>query len=152
MKSNYASGIWHLDCPKLAMNLKKDNDVTIYWHDLIAKSFWRCFIPFVRFSYWFKFHVNIIIGSGVMTIFFHKGLTRNQEIGNTLALVFLSIWRLGRARDTKFDRNISYEMLMNAAKCKGYSVYRFWVIMGKGDAKNPIAKKNLHIGFGSKIQ
>ena len=43
-------------------------------------------------------------------------------------------------------------MLMNAAKCQGYSVYRFWVIMGKGDANNPIAEKNLHIGFGSKIQ
>ena len=30
-----------------------------------------------------KFHVNIITSSGVMTIFFSKGLTRNPEIGNT---------------------------------------------------------------------
>ena len=34
-------------------------------------------------SYWSKFHVNNITGSGVMTIFFCKGLTRNPEIGNT---------------------------------------------------------------------
>ena len=31
-----------------------------------------------------KFHVNVITGSGDMTIFFFKGLTRNPEIGNTL--------------------------------------------------------------------
>ena len=36
----------------------------------------------VKFSYWSKFHVNIIIGSGVMTIFFYKGLTGNPETGN----------------------------------------------------------------------
>ena len=41
------------------------------------------FVFLVKFSYWFKFHVNIIIGSGVMTIFFYKGLTSNPEIGNT---------------------------------------------------------------------
>ena len=33
----------------------------------------------------FKFHVNVITGSGDMTIFFFKGLTRNLEIGNILA-------------------------------------------------------------------
>ena len=123
MKSDYASGIRLLDCSKLALNWKKDNGVTIYWHDLITKFFWRCFIPFVRFSYWFKFHVNIIIGSEVMTIFFHKGLTRNQEIRNTLAWVFPNIWRLERVRDTKFGTNISYDMLLNDAKCHCYSLH-----------------------------
>ena len=58
-----------------------------------------------------------IIGSGVMTIFFHKGLTKNQEIGNTLARVFRNIWELGQLRDIKFGKNISFEILMNAAKC-----------------------------------
>ena len=43
------------------------------------KFFWRRFVSLVNFSYWSKFHVNIIIGSGVMTIFFYKGLTRNLE-------------------------------------------------------------------------
>ena len=36
-----------------------------------------------KFSYWSKFHINIITGSGIMTILFYKGLTRNPEIGNT---------------------------------------------------------------------
>ena len=33
----------------------------------------------VKFSYWSKFHVSVITGSGVITIFFYKGLTRNPE-------------------------------------------------------------------------
>ena len=141
MESNYASGMLLPDCYKLAINPKKDNGVTLYWHDFIAKFFWRFFVPLVRFSYWSKFHVNIVTGSGVMTIFFYKGLTRNQEIGNILAWVLSNIWKLGRVRDTKFGKNISYEMLMNAAKCQGYSFYCFWVIKGKDDANNPIVKK-----------
>ena len=44
--------------------------------------FRRCFVSLVKFSYWYKFHVNIITGSGVLTILFHKELTRNLEIGN----------------------------------------------------------------------
>ena len=44
--------------------------------------FWRWFVFLVDFSYWSKFHVNIIAGSGVMTNSFYKGLTRNPEIGN----------------------------------------------------------------------
>ena len=45
--------------------------------------FWRCHLSLVKFSYWSKFHVNIMTAFGVMTIFAHKGLTRNPEIGNT---------------------------------------------------------------------
>ena len=32
-----------------------------------------------------------------------------------------NIWRLGRVRDTKFGPNVSNKMLLNAAKCQGYS-------------------------------
>ena len=93
-----------------------------------------------KFSYWFKFHVNIITGSGVRTIFFYKGLTRNPEIGNTPVWVLPNIWRLGRIKNTKFDTNVSNEMLLNAAKYQGYSFYRFWVIRGKpiGEIKLPL--------------
>ena len=31
------------------------------------------FVSLVKFSYWFKFHVNIITGFGVMTIYFYNG-------------------------------------------------------------------------------
>ena len=73
------SGIRPPDCSKLAKNPKNDNDVTIFRHDVNVKFFWRCFVSLVKFSYWSKFHVNIITGSGVMTIFFYKGLTGNPE-------------------------------------------------------------------------
>ena len=93
--------------------------------------FSRCFVSLVKFSYLFKFHVNIITGSGVMAISFYKGLIRNVEIGNTPVWVVSNIWRLGRARNTKFGTNVSNKMLLVPAKCQGYSLYRFWVIKGK---------------------
>ena len=89
------------------------------------------FVSLVNFSYWSKFHVNVITGSGIVTIFFYKGLTRNPEIGNTPVWVLPNIWRLGRVMDTKFGTNVSNKMLLNAAKCQGYSFYHFWVIKGK---------------------
>ena len=60
-----------------------------------SSTFLGCFVYLVKFSYWLKFHVNIIAGSVVMKVFFYKGLTRNPEIGNTSALVFPNICRLG---------------------------------------------------------
>ena len=81
--TNYASRIWLPDCSKLAINQKKDNHVTIWLHDIIVNFFWYYLVSLVKFSYWSQFHFNIITGSGVMSIFFCKGLTRNLEIGNT---------------------------------------------------------------------
>ena len=114
----------------MAINRKNDNDITIFWHVVIVRCFWQCFIYLVKFSYWSKFHVNIT-GSGVMAIFFYKGLTRNPEIGNTPIWVFSNIWRLGQIRDTKFGTNVSNKILLNAAKCQGYSFYCPWIIKGK---------------------
>ena len=119
---------------RIAPNRKNDNDITICRHEIIVFFFlffffWRCLVSLVKFSYWSKFHVNIIAGSVVMTILFDKGLTRNPEIGNTPVWVLPNIWKLGKIRDSKL--NVSNEMLLNAAKCQGYSFYRFWVIEGK---------------------
>ena len=47
-------------------------------------------------------------------------LTRNQEIGKTPRLSF-----------AQYLENVSYEILLNTSKCKGYSFYHFWVIKGK---------------------
>ena len=123
-------GIRSPDCSKLVTNPKNDNNVTVFRHDVNVKLFWRCFVFLVKFSYQSKFHVNIISGSGIMTIFFYKGLTRNPEIGNTL-VPFPKIWRLGWVTDTKCGTNVSNRMLLNAAKFQGYNFYRFWVIKGK---------------------
>ena len=109
---------------------KNNNDIIVFRYDIIV-IFWRCFISLVSFSYWSKFHINIITGSGIMTNFFYQGLTRNQEIGKNLVWVFPNIWRLVQVRDTTFDKKVSYKMLLNTAKCQNYSFYRFWVIKEK---------------------
>ena len=125
------SGIRPPDCSKLAKNPKNDNNVTISWHDVNVKIFWVCFVSLAKFSYWSTFHVDIITGSGILTIFLYKGLTRNPEIGNTPVWVLPKIWRLGQVMDTKFGTNVSNRMLLNAAKFQGYHFYCFWVIKGK---------------------
>ena len=80
-----------------------------------SSIFWRCFISLVKFWDCSNFQVNIITDFGVMTIFFHKGLTRNPEIGNTAFWVLSNILRQGRVRDTKFDTDVwCYWMLQNA--------------------------------------
>ena len=60
-----------------------------------------------------------------MTIVVYKGMTRNSETGNTHFWVLPNIWRLWQVRDTKFGISISNKMLVNAAKCQGYSYYGF---------------------------
>ena len=138
------SGIRSLDCSKLAKNKKNDNEVTIFWHDVIFKFFWRCFISLVKFSYWFKFHVNIITASGIMTIFFYKGLTRNPEIRNTPVWVLPNIWRLGQVLDPKFGTiYVSNRTLLNAVKFQGYSFYHFQLL--------PLRENQLGEEGGAKI-
>ena len=119
--TDYASGGRLPDCSKSAINRKNANDVTICRHGIIVKTFWRYFVSHVKFSYWFKFHVNS------MTIYLYKGLTRNPELGNTPVWDLPNIWRLGWVRDTKFGTDFPNEMLVNAAKCQGYNFYHFWV-------------------------
>ena len=45
--------------------------------------FWRCHVSLLKLRYWSKFYVNINTGSGIVTIFINKGMTRNLEIWNT---------------------------------------------------------------------
>ena len=106
--------------------------VTSWFTDMTSSSiFFDDFFFLIKFSYWFKFHINIITGFGVVKIFFYKGLTWNPEIGNTPIWALFNMWRLGQVRDTKLGTNVSNEMLLNAAKCQGYSIYYFWVIKGE---------------------
>ena len=115
--TDHASRIRLSDCSRLAINRKNDNDVTIWWHDVIIIFLTLLCFSFVKFIYWSKFHVNIMTGSGVTTIFVYKGLNRNSKIGNTPIWVLPNIWRLGWVRDTKFCTNVSNKRLLNAAKC-----------------------------------
>ena len=69
--TDHASGIRLPNCSKLAINRKNGNGVTICRHDVISNFFWRVlFLLSSLVSYWFKFNVKIITGSGVTTIFF----------------------------------------------------------------------------------
>ena len=115
---------------ELSINSKNGNDVTIFWHDVIV-IFRRSFVSLFKFSYWFKFHFKIITGSGFMTIFSFLHWAQNLDIGNTLVWFLPNNWRLRWVKDIRLDKNVSREMLQYAAKCQGYSFYRFWVIKGK---------------------
>ena len=106
------SGIRSLDCSKFTKNPENDNDVTISRHDVNVNFFWHFLVSPVKFSYWSKFHVNIITGSGIMTILFYKGLTRNPEIRNIPVWVLPKIWGLGKVMGAKFGTNISNRMLL----------------------------------------
>ena len=114
--TDYTSGIRLSDCSKLTVNWKNENDVTIFWHDVICWFFWRRFVSHVKFSYWSMFHVKTITGSGVIKISIYKELTRNPEIGNTPVWVLPNIWRLGQVRNTEFGTNVSNKKLPNAAR------------------------------------
>ena len=112
---------------------------------------WQCCVSLVKFSCWFKFHVNIITDSGVGTIFVYKGLARNTEIGNTPMTVLPNIWRLGQVKDTKFGTNVSNEKLLKALKCKDYSFYCFWVIQGKPTRGGKITPNQISVHGGIKL-
>ena len=78
--------------PELATNQKIDDTK---FTDMTSSSilFYAIVFIFVRFSYWSKFHINIITGTGVMRIFIYKELTKILETGNTLVWVLTNIWR-----------------------------------------------------------
>ena len=55
--------------------------MTSQFSDMTSSSnFFDVLFSLVEFSNWYNFHINIIIGFGIMTIFCYKGLTRNLEI------------------------------------------------------------------------
>ena len=113
---------------QIGKRLKDDNDVTICRNQVIIKFFGRCFIFLVKVSYWFKCRVNIIAGSRVfwsLTVFFYKELSRN--------LVTVHTW-VGREEGGGVEGGLGipkFKILLNAAKCQGYSFYLFWAINGK---------------------
>ena len=123
---NPASGLFQIGC-----KLKIVNDVTNFRDDFIVKIFLRCFVYFIKFSYWSKFTVNIISLSVVMTIYFQKGLIRNREIRNSPVWVLLNICRLGWVSNAKFGTCVSNKILVNAVKCQGYSFYSFELLKTK---------------------
>ena len=75
-----------------------------------------------------------------MIIFVCEGLTRNREIRKTPVWILPNIWRLEAVRDTTFGKDVSNDILLNAAKCNGYSLYYIWILVRENQQ-----------GVGSKI-
>ena len=123
------SGLWTTpNWPKT----KNGNDVTTFLHDVNVNLFdLDLFLLSSLVTGPSLYHVNIITGSGIMTFFFYKGLTKNLEIRNTPIWVLSNNWRLGRVMGTKLGTNVSSKMLLNAGKFQGYSFYHFLGIKGK---------------------
>ena len=90
-----------------------------------SKNFFSYLLSLATFSYWSRYHVYIMTGSAVKKIFFYKGFTRISDIGSNDVWAFPNIWRLGQVRDAIFGMNSSNKMLVNAAKCQGYSFLPF---------------------------
>ena len=121
----YASGIRLPHCSKLTVNWKNGNDIIIFRHDVNVVLFLL---------------TSIATGPGFMLIsslvvklwqfLFIKDWPEIQKSKITPS-VWLNIWRLLRASNTKFGANVSNKMLLNDAKCQGYSFYRFWAIKEK---------------------
>ena len=63
------------DCSKLAINQKKDSDITIFGHDVIIKFFDDVLLLLLLLQVSFQYHHQFWI----MTIFFYKRLTRNPK-------------------------------------------------------------------------
>ena len=103
----------------------------------LEKKCWLWRVSFVNFSYWSKFHVNIVTCSGFMTISVYKRLTRNPETGNNHICALANIWRLRRVEGTKFGSNVCNEKLLNVATRQVYSFNCFQVIKG-----NPAGGEN----------
>ena len=118
------------DCLKLVANWKSINDVTILWHEFIAKILFCYFFSLVmwlvqdscQYHHWFW------IDSGLK---FYKGLTINLGIGNAPVSILINICRLGWVRNRKFGSNLPNKILLNAAKCQSCSFYRLWLIKRK---------------------
>ena len=131
------SGIQSPDCSKLAKNTKNENDVIIYWYDVIVKNLWRGFVSFVKFSYWSKFHVNIITGSGAMTIFFYKGLSKNLEIRNNRQMS--ADWgKLGVPNLSRMSQRKCYWMLQNPR----VTAFTVSVLLRENQIKEPLLPSN----------
>ena len=101
--------------------------------DIASSSFffWHCFVSLVKFSYWSKFHLNIITGSGVMAIYFYKRLTRNMENRNSLSEFYPISGDKGELGIPNLARMSLAKMLRISAKCQGYCFCRFLVTKGK---------------------
>ena len=76
---HYPSGIWFPDNPKW-MKAKKMIVRSYFAEMMLCQIILITSYVFIKFRYWPNFHVRIIIGFEISTIFIHKGFY--QKLGN----------------------------------------------------------------------
>ena len=113
------------------INRKSNNVVTICW-----QTSWSNFFSVVVFLLSSLVTGPSFISLSLLVLELWQFLSIRdwseiRKSGNAPVWAFPNIWRLGWIWDFKFGRNVSNEMLLNAAKYQGYSVYRFGVTKGK---------------------
>ena len=112
---DYASGIRLPNSPKMVINRKNDNGVTVFRHDVIVNFFWSCAFSLVKFSYWSKFYVNIITGSWVMPISFIRDWPEILKLEISKSDFLSGDWdKLGIPNLTRISVIKCYRMLQNA--------------------------------------
>ena len=124
------SGFW---VAPIGHKSENDYDVRICLNCVIVNFFWRCCVSLVKFTNWFKFHINTIISVWLtIALFVCKGLTRNAGIRSTPIWVLPNILRLAQIKDTKFGTNISNKKLLNVGECKMFVRYQGKTNRGDG--------------------
>ena len=121
-----------LNSSKLLTNWKSDDDILIWQHNFIVKYFWSCRVSLIKFSYWSKFHVNIITGSGIFLLW------PEMEKSEKFLSEFFAIpgdW----VKDIIFDTNVSDESYWICIAKKLYFLrfFQFRLFLNALSAINP---------------
>ena len=130
------SGIQLQDGCKLAINSKKDNNVTICRHDVFVKMFWRCRVSIVNFRYWSNFYVNTMTGSGFLFVKDWPKIQKSEITPSEYCSISLD-W--GKLEIPKLS-------LMSLIK-------RYWILLNTGENSQPPPHPHPHcISAGSALQ
>ena len=114
-----ASGIWLLDCSKLAINWKNDNDVTICRHDTIVKFFDVAVFLLSSLITGPHFMSISLLNLKLRQFLSIRGIwpaIRKLEI--PASEFWPTSWDWDKLWNTKFGTNVYYKMLLNSEKCQ----------------------------------
>ena len=127
------SGLSLLHCSKLAINLKNGNYATNSDITRVSDFFDTAVFFFSSLVTGPSFTSISLLVLELWQFSSIKGWPEiwKSEIPPSEFCSISGAWSLGQVRNTRLVTNVSNEMLLNAAKCKFYSFYRFWVIKGK---------------------
>ena len=118
------------DCSKLAINLKNDNGVTIWHHDVIIKFCWSflCLLWILFAGSSFLSRSALVLELWQFSFIREWSEIRKSEIPPSEFCPISGDW--GVSGYQILPECLSNEMLLNSAKYQGYSFYRFLCVKG----------------------